>query len=152
MPTRAVAAETMEVGSGNRKPGKHWTKAQVAARQEAAAEMERQSPVVLDPPPYVKNSPSRMEVWNTVIAKAEGIGLLDNLDADTLGLYCDVVVQYQKCTLRKRKSVDAIKEQQAWARIMTQLSDKLGLNPAARARLIKKKAEKKLDQFGEKFD
>jgi phage terminase small subunit len=49
-------------------------------------------------------------------------------------------------------SVDAIKEQQAWSRIITQQGDKLGLNPSARARLIKKKAEKKLDQFGDEFD
>ena len=138
----------MEVGKKGR--GKHWTQAEVAARQAAAAEIRRDLPVVLKAPSWL--SRRARKVWRETLRQAEGIGLFDNLDRQTLALYCDAVTKYEDCTKLLMPSVDAIKEQQAWSRIITQQGDKLGLNPSARARLIKKKAEKKLDQFGDEFD
>lgn len=135
---------------GHKGGGKHWTKAEIAARQAAAAEVRRDELVVLKPPAWLARRARK--VWRETLRQAEGIGLFDNLDRQTLALYCDAVVKYEDCTKVEKPDVDAIKEQQAWSRIITQQGDKLGLNPSARARLIKKKAEKKLDQFGDEFD
>ena len=138
----------MEIGKKG--GGKHWTAAEVAARKAAAAEMERKEPHELEPPNWLNQR--ALEIWDKVLDQAKEVNLFDVLDRETLAVYCSAVIEYEKCALRKRKSVDAIKEQQAWARIISTLGDKLGLNPSARARLIKKKAEKKQDQFGDDFD
>jgi P27 family predicted phage terminase small subunit len=148
MPTKTVAVETMEVGKKG--GGKHWTKREIAARKAAAAEMQRDGPVILEPPRWLNDH--ELEIWRTILEQAKGLALFDNLDRETLAVYCNAVVEHEKCARLKRRSVDRIKEQQAWARSISQLSDKLGLNPSARARLIKKKADKKLDQFGDQFD
>ena len=152
MPTQAVAAETMEVGHHG--SGKHWTKAEKAAREAAAAEIARKEPVKLEPPDWLSKEARR--VWRKIVKNAADVNLLDILDENTLAVYCNAVVEYRKCAQElgedEKKSLDAVKEQQAWARVITSLSDKLGLNPSARARLVKKKAEAQGDDFGNEFD
>jgi P27 family predicted phage terminase small subunit len=148
MATRAVSAQTMKVG--RKGGGKHWTRAEVSARKAAAQEITRKGPVVLEPPDWL--SKRARVIWDKILMEAKGLSLFDNLDRETLAIYCDAVVNYEDCTRRKVKSIDHIKEQQAWVRIISQLGDKLGMNPAARARLVKKRAERKTDKFGKKFD
>jgi phage terminase small subunit len=138
----------MEVGKKG--GGKHWTADQVAARAAAAAEFERVEKVELVPPEWL--SDAAMVVWEQTIKNSEGVKLLDKLDTDTLAVYCDAVAQYRKQAIKKRRTVADISLQQAWARIIAQYADKLGLTPAARARLIKKAADKVVDEFGKKFD
>lgn len=148
MPTRTVSAETMKVGKKG--GGKHWTASEVAARKRAAADLLRKDPVDLKPPDWL--GPKELVVWYWAIDQAKGVALFDNLDAETLALYCSTVVEYRRLAKLKRRTVDNVKAQQSWARLLTQLSDKLGFNPSARARLIKKKAEERIDEFGKKFD
>jgi P27 family predicted phage terminase small subunit len=148
MPTKVVAADTMTVGGKG--TGKHWTQAEVDARKRAAEELLRAEPVDLRPPEWL--GVKELAVWYWAIDQAKGVKLFDNLDAETLALYCNATVEYQRCAQKKRKTVDAVKEQQAWARILSGLSDKLGFNPSARARLIKKRVDEKRDDFGEEFD
>lgn len=147
MPTRAVSVVTM--GVGKKGSGKHWTKAQVEARQAAAEGMKRETPTKLRVPDWL--SEEARKVWYNVIRRAKKLELYDMLDTETLGLYCDAVVQYKELSEMKAKSVDDIKAMQAWARIIVGLADKLGLTPQSRARLIKKKADEILDEFSE-FD
>ena len=138
----------MEVGKKGR--GKHWTAAQVEARQRANEELTRKTPVDLRPPLWLGEN--ELIVWYWAIDQAKDVKLFDNLDCETLAVYCNAVVEYRHLAKMKYKSAERIQQQQAWARIIAQYADKLGLNPTARARLIKKKVDEKLDDFGKKFD
>jgi len=149
MPTKAVSADVMEIGKKGK--GKHWTAAEVEARKEAAESMKRDEPVMLVPPEWLGKD--AIKIWEKVLLDVAGVDLLDNLDGDTLAIYCDAVVKYRKLAGRSRLTIDMTKSLQAWARIIAQYADKLGFTPAARARLIKKRAEEKSkDNFGEEFD
>ncbi len=147
MPTKHVAAPTMEIGKKGR--GKHWTAAEVEARAQAAASLKRDQ-VVLRPPRWLGKEARR--IWDKVLKDAAGLDLFDNLDRDTLAIYCDAVVKYKELSKQAHKDVSDIKALQAWSRIIAQYADKLGLTPAARARLVKKRADGKLDEFGKEFD
>jgi phage terminase small subunit len=78
--------------------------------------------------------------------------LLDVLDTEMLAVYCDAYVQYRLAAGRSPKSADDIKELQTWARIIASYAEKLGFNPSARARLVKKRADEIHDKFAKKFD
>jgi len=138
----------MEVGK--RGKGKHWTQAEVDARKRANAEFLRATPVDLRPPDWLGKE--ELAVWYWAIDQAKDVKLFDNLDVETLAVYCNAVVEYRRLAHLKRRTAERIKQQQAWARIIAQYADKLGFNPSARARLIKKKVDEKLDEFGKKFD
>ena len=148
MPTKTVSAATMEIGKKG--GGKHWTEAEIEARKKAAEEVKRKR-VVIDPPSWLDKK--ALAEWEKIMKDVKEIDLLDNLDAQMLAVYCDANVRYRDVAQKKSKTSDDIKELQAWARIISQYADKLGFTPAARARLVKKRAdEKKKDQFGSKFD
>lgn len=150
MPTKTVSAATMQIGKKG--GGKHWTEAEVAARQEAADKLKRKK-IVINPPNWLSANKDALAEWDQIMKDVAGIDLLDNLDAQMLAVYCDALVQYRLVTVRSPKSTDDIKELQAWARIISTYAEKLGFTPGARARLIKKHAdEKKKDKFGSKFD
>ncbi len=161
MPTRSVTADKMQVGKKG--SGKHWTAAEVAARQVAQEQAQRTKRVTLKPPAWVKESEAVLAVWKDVIKKLRGIELLDNIDSELLALYCDAIVQYRACSRRISMPVhredgeepapidEPIKAMQAWSRIVAMYADKLGLTPGGRARLAKRKAEKVLDPFAESF-
>lgn len=167
MPTKAVAAETMEVGKKG--GGKHWTAEEVAARKAAANSLKR-AEVNITAPDYL--SSGALFVWGRVMNDTKQIELLDNLDVDILAMYCDAVDKYQ--TLSKSLSEekikdavggdalkssqlvidgDAMKMLQGWSRIISSCADKLGFTPGARARLVKKRATAApKDKFGAEFD
>lgn len=138
----------MEVGKKG--GGKHWTAAEVAARAEAAQEIERRKKAELKPPAGM--SAEAKKIWNKKVKEASEVNLLDILDEESLGVYCESVVEYQGFMSMRQKTLEHHKVMQAYSRIIAQYADKLGFTPAARARLIKKRAEKKTDKFGEKFD
>lgn len=137
----------MEVGKKGR--GKHWTQAEVDARKRAEEEYGRAKPVDLRPP--ARLGEKELVFWYWAIDQAKDVKLFDNLDVEALALYCSAMVEYWRYD-PLRRTVNNIKERQAWARIIAQYSDKLGFNPSARARLIKKKVDETLDKFGQKFD
>ncbi|TRZ48843.1 hypothetical protein D4S03_09210 [bacterium] len=148
MPTQTVAAGTMK--ARNKGKGKHWTRAEIAARKRAEDDYGRAEPVELQPPKWLKKE--RLVIWYWVIDQAKGIKIFDNLDTETLAVYCDVMVKYQHVAGMERLNAERAREYQAYVRIIAQLSDKLGFTPAARARLAKKRAEVVPDEFGKKFD
>ena len=151
MPTQTVAAETMAIGKKN--GGKHWTEAEVRARQEAADKIKREKPSPLNPPDWL--SKDAIKLWKEKISQVAGLKaateLLDVLDTELLAMYCDAVVQYRDTAQKKQKTPDDVKEMQAWSRIIRDCAEKLGFTPSARARLVKKIAEKKKNKF-DKFD
>lgn len=142
----------MDVGKKGR--GKHWTADEVAARAKAAEGLKRKQPAELIPPDWL--SDAARGVWNRKLEEVEGLNaandLLDVLDTEMLAVYCDVYVQYQNTAKVSPKDSDTIKELQAYARILSSYAEKLGFNPNARARLVKKLADPHKDQFGEKYD
>jgi phage terminase small subunit len=148
MPTKVVSVETMEVGKKGR--GKHWTAAEVAARKDAAEALKRAEKVQLHPPDWLGRE--ALAIWNKKIEEAAEVNLFDVLDEESLAVYCDSVIKYKKISKKQRLKIDDHKTLQAYSRIIAQYAEKLGFNPSARARLIKKRAEEKKDPFGEDFD
>lgn len=159
MPTPPVDADRMTPGGSG--GGKHWTLAEVESRQAAAGQTRRRTRVTLKPPDWL--SADALAVWKSVKKKLKDIELLDNLDTDLLAIYCDAVAQYQAASKELRippgdegyitplVREDRTKQCQAWARIVSQYAEKLGLSPAGRARLAKRKAEPFADPFAEQF-
>src|SRR5687768_1407133 len=91
MPTKAVSAAVMEVGKKG--SGKHWTVAQIAAREKAAEAMKRKKKVKLTPPAWL--GAEAKKVWQKKLKEATPVDLLDVLDEESLAVYCDAVVQYR---------------------------------------------------------
>jgi P27 family predicted phage terminase small subunit len=149
MPT-AIQKATEKIGVGAVNGGKHWTKDEVENRQEAEKALTRKSRIVLKAPKWL--SDEALLVWKDVRKKLIGIELLDNLDTDLLGVYCDAVAKYQALSKKERILEEDTKALQSWARIIVNYAEKLGLSPGGRARLAKKRAQKVTDGFGEEFD
>ena len=147
MPTPHVTSDQMENG------GKNWTKAELESRRKAEESMRR-STVRLIKPKWL--SDDAIKVWNRTRKLAADIGIIDNLDAEMLAVYCDMIVKYGRLSekIAKSEGIDQDNEKlmQAYARLIAQYADKLGFTPAARARLAKKKAEEPVDGFGDEFD
>jgi len=137
MPTKVVTADTM--GIGKKEGGKHWTAAQVEARQAAAEGMKRKSRLRI--PDWLNIDAQK--VWYGVVEKARGLDLYDKLDTEQLAIYCDATVKYRDLS-RGEQTDENIKALQSWARIIAQYADKLGLTPQSRARLIKRRADELL--------
>lgn len=152
MPTKTVAAATMQVGKKGR--GKHWTKAQVETRQKVADGLTREndSPVVA--PDWL--SKDALLVWDRKLVEVAGLKaseeLLDVLDREMFAVYCDAYVNYQNVAQKRKKNPEDMKELQTWARIIASYADKLGFNPSARARLVKKISNEKEKDLMSKFD
>jgi len=150
MPTNHVSADKLSVRG--KAGGKHWTKAEVESRQVAAELVKRKERVSLRVPAWL--GPEAREVWHRIRRQTAGLDLLDNLDADMLAVYCDAVVKHRQASqaLNHDSTDDDIKAVQAWGRLVAAYADKLGFTPAARARLVKRKADEIADEFGEAFD
>lgn len=132
--------------------GKHWTKTEVEKRKAAAQAFQRNNIAELQMPEWLNDEAQK--VWNKVIKDMSEFEILDNVDADSLAVYCDAVAKYQELTTKVRENgyitINAqgtetvspyVRASQGYARIMMQYADKLGLNANARARLAKKKAD-----------
>jgi P27 family predicted phage terminase small subunit len=161
MPNLTQSADLMAVGKKG--GGKHYTQAEVDARKAAAeGSMHKGKVIVMIPPPWL--SEDALKIWKRVRRQTRGLELLDNLNTEMLAVYCDAVTKYQESCKKLDRQYDEdgeraafsrsdiIKEIQAWARIISAFADKLGFTPAARARLVKKKADEILDDFGSEFD
>ena len=157
MPTPHVSPDQMAIGRKSR--GKHWTAAEVAARQAAAEKFKRARPVQLRVPAWLDQDARR--VWYRVIRQTRDLELLDILDTEMLAIYCDAVARYRQfsrgMTIQRADGTtvgndEVVKTAQAWARIVAAYADKLGLSPAARARLAKRIADEEPDTFSREFD
>ena len=148
MPTPIQSAEKMAVGAKG--GGKHWTKAEVEARQEEQENLRSEKGPLLRMPSWLSDDAKK--VWKATRKRMAGIELLDVLDTDLLGVYCDLVARYQKSS-ETAVTQDDLKNLQALARLIQSFSDKLGMSPTGRARLAKRKAEPKPpSEFESEFD
>lgn len=153
MPARTVAVKTMEVGKKG--GGKHWTKEQKTAREAAARAFERKDELTIAPPIWL--SKDAREVWNKKITEIAGLNggkdMLDALDSELLGLFCEAIAKYKKISNKSRLTKDDHRILQTYMRRILEYSERLGFTPDARTRLIKRRADGPAkDDFGEQFD
>ncbi len=159
MATQAVNVSKMQVGYKG--AGKHWTKAEVEARQKASQKTQRKN-VKLIRPSWLDTE--GVKVWKKITKDMAGLEIFDDVDADLLAVYCDTVSKYRQCnakiqeegfmTVNKQNTEEVsayVKAAQTYMRLMMTYSDKLGLNPQSRARLAKKIAEEESDPNADMF-
>lgn len=143
--------------------GKHWTEKEVKAREAAAQRFERKTKRKLKIPVWLTDEARK--VWRKTVKDMEEFDVLDKVDEDVLGTYCDAVARYQEANDLIEKhgytEVNAqgnnvvsahVKLAQSYARIILSYSNKLGLNAESRARLAKKIADGEEDENGDLFD
>lgn len=156
MPPKAKRIENMT---------KKLTLAEEQARAEAeAATIPEREALSIVPPSYVaKGDRAALRYWTQVLDRlaAANVELLDDLDSEVLGLYCSMLSRRDQThkTFRrlaresKRQDIDVQqlldmtaemqeldKQLRSQERLILQYADRLGLTPAGRAGLAKKRA------------
>lgn len=165
MPTKAKLTENMT---------KNLTAAERAAREAAeAAVIPRREAVSLEPPRNIASgNAGALKYWETILARLDGLELLDALDTEVLALYCDMLARrdqtralFKRLSQRaKRRDVSTAeiisitdemtglnRQLQSQERLILQYADRLGLTPASRAGLARKKAEPEDDPYADLF-
>jgi phage terminase small subunit len=110
--------------------------------------MHRHEPVTLTPPDWLLADLAALAVWQQIMKDAGGFEeLLDNLDSRALATFCKL------CALEDQAVRANDAEQIAkLARVRLPYAEKLGLTPVSRARLAKKKTDKKDDPNAKFFE
>jgi len=135
-----VSIDKMQVG--RKGGGKHWTRAEVERRHQAAQSITRQKPKPPKPPEWVKNNIELYAIWRRIIADAKDLELFDALDSSTLATYCALEVAKQKALENEDLATF-----ERLSKTALQYAKSLGLTPEARARLAKRRADS--DQGGD---
>ena len=149
-PTKALDNMTKKMSQVERK-----------TREDAEICLIPDRPTVdLKPPSYIQRGDAKaLKYWNSIMSRMNGISLLDDLDAEVLGVYCSMLSRRDathatyKRLLRESKQnalpPDALmaimgklgsilKQLQSQERIILQYADKLGLTPSGRISLARK--------------
>jgi P27 family predicted phage terminase small subunit len=137
---------------GRKGGGKNWTKKEVEARTTAAQKFERKKVRKLKIPDWLDDAARK--VWRKTVKDMEEFDVLDKVDEDVLGIYCDAVSKVQEAnrlidihgyTEINKSGVQVtnayVQMSQRYAGIALQYSNKLGLNAESRARLAKRQAD-----------
>lgn len=143
---------------------KNLTEAELEARRAAEAEVlpDRGREPKLSPPRLMRGDAAANRYWKQTLRRMEGYVILDDLDSDTLGVYC-VMLSREEVLCGELRSVrarlsqekdnaDAIadvlsqidtleRKMQGLERSILQYAEKLGLTPAGRVRLALRRAE-----------
>lgn len=141
--------------------GKHLTKAELAARQEAEAAVIPDRPARLKAPKSMSKDKTAKKYWSSILERMDGLDILDSLDSEILALYCTALSRrdamqelYREMTAqaeREKAEPDArlellgkldglLTKIHAHEKILLQYAGQLGLTPDARARLARKRA------------
>jgi len=116
----------------------------------------------LERPAIITKNAAAGRYWKKVLERMAGLVILDDLDSDTLGVYCVMMSRYdQQCKLlalaskqlkNAKNDPEAVSEavskldtvsgkMQSLERNILQYAEKLGLTPSGRIRLAQKRAE-----------
>ena len=116
----------------------------------------------LEKPAMMTKNAAAGRYWKKVLTRMNGLVILDDLDSDTLGVYCMMMARYEtQCKLLSQVSkalkesaddpeavsetvarLDAVSgKMQSLERNILQYAEKLGLTPSGRIRLAQKRAE-----------
>ena len=148
MPTPAQSVKVMMFNRQNR-IGKHFTAAEMKARQDAAEKMTRKE-VKLKVPAFLKTracAPA-LKIWKEVVKEGLEINLFDNVDARVLADFC----RYQALLEEElERSFPTGKQIDRLGKLALSYAEKLGLTPTARARLAVKRA-KQSDEVKDELD
>lgn len=154
MPTAPKPLENME---------KNMTTAEREFRAQAESDVipDRGGNVQLKKPPIMAGIDGAAGFWARTLKRMEGLAILDDLDSDTLGVYCVMMARYkQQCSLlnqagKQLKSagedpdavaaavaqIDAVSAKMTTLeKTILQYAEKLGLTPSGRVRLAQKRA------------
>lgn len=97
-----------------------------------------------DPPDFIRNDESALEVWNETCEVLRSANILSRTDTHLLATYCSTYSEWQKCHehIQKHGHEDAngrtSPQSVAYFKLMAQhgkLIGELGLSPSSRARL-----------------
>lgn len=143
---------------------KNMTGAERDARAAAESEVlpDRGGQVCLEPPALMRGNAQARKYWDQILKRMEGYAILDDLDSDTLGIYCVQLARYDGLckdlkavrTALKKAQDDPKAVESALVRLdsvsgklqrlesnILQYAEKLGLTPTGRVRLAQKRAE-----------
>lgn len=145
MPTRVKSTSNMS---------KHLTQAEREAREEQENRLPDRK---LTKPKILKDDKPATAHWTRILRNMQGLGILDSLDADMLGIYCTKLArrdELQALYLTRRASYaadgngSALKDMlsiseslRSIERDLMAYANNLGLTPESRARLAKRLAE-----------
>ena len=133
---------------------RHMTNAEKNKRIEAEKALERKK-VNIRMPTRLKENKTAAAHWKMTVKRMNEIGVLDDLDTDTLAIYCETLARYDQLeSLANDDPLDMaiLRGLQAQSRLIIQYAEKLALTPESRARLAKKRAEKEDDPNADLFD
>lgn len=144
---------------------KHMTNQERDLRTQAEDGVipDRGGAINLKPPPIMTGIPGASGFWTATLKRMEGLCILDDLDSDTLGVYCVMMARYkQQCRLLNQASkslqkadkakdpeaieaavgkIDAVSAKMTTLeKTILQYAEKLGLTPSGRVRLAQKRA------------
>ena len=122
---------------------KHLTNAEKAARQAAEEAYLPNRKAKLKMPEAVKADKAAASYWRSILKRMEGTGILDDLDAEILGIYC--------LGLSRRDELVEIKPLLALEKQLLAYADKLGLTPESRVRLARKRAAQETEAIDPLF-
>lgn len=154
---------------------KHLTDEERKAREEAErATLPQRAQAKLVMPRDVKGDRAARRYWELTAERMEGITLLDDLDSEALGILCSMLSRRDALNnLCRRMLADAGKEKDLEKRLeavsqldalqgklsalektILQYQNTLGLTPSGRVRLMRKRAEARVEEpdgdlFGE---
>lgn len=155
MPTPPKAVDNMT---------KNLTAEERALREQAERGVipDRGREVKLEKPAIMTKNAAAGRYWKKVLARMQGLVILDDLDSDALGVYCVMMARYEtQCKLLSQvfkqlkeaaddpetvaeavSKLDTVNgKMQSLERNILQYAEKLGLTPSGRIRLAQKRAE-----------
>ena len=152
MATRPKTVDSMD---------KHLTVAEKAARDQAEEDVGVGRAEILVMPASVKKDHGAKKYWDEILARMDGLMILDSLDAEVLGVYC-VMLSRRDLTnatltrlLKRAAKKDTADEDrlellakieslsskiQGQERTILSYADKLGLTPSGRVALARRRA------------
>lgn len=152
MPANVKRSENLE---------KHLTKEERQARQAAEAEILPDRVAKLKMPRSLSKDPAAKRYWKSILARMEGLAILDDLDGEMLAVYCSSLsrrdslnalchslVEEMEAALTPAERLDLtnkldslMAKLQGQEKTLLSFADKLGMTPEARVRLARKRAE-----------
>lgn len=143
---------------------RHMTREEREEREKAESEVipDRGGEVRLEKPALMTKNAAAGRYWKKVLARMEGLVILDDLDSDALGVYCVMMARYEglcgtlravgkklkenaddpEAALKALEELDGLNgKMQSLERNILQYAEKLGLTPSGRVRLAQKRAQ-----------
>lgn len=144
---------------------KHLTNAERNARKAAEQELLPVRIKTMKAPKSLSGDRAALAYWRTILKRMDGMGILDELDTETLGTYCAAQARTDSLSALCRELITAMENTedlatrfeimssidgvlgrlQAHEKTLLSYAGALGLTPDARARLARKRAAQEVE-------